>query len=191
VTAVVAALALGSALSIAAGTAAAASLVLADADKRQAISYGSKSVHQERFDAEWRVTNEAGDRVTVLTPFHRLAIAARHAAFKNQALRPNEPDRLLREQKDRLVFLAEIRGPRPDFTRGLVPELVVGDRTLKAAFVQNEHTPARQEDGRYLAQCVWAFPTKELAERARVTLRVRDGDGREAGRFTIDLGAMR
>lgn len=174
-----------------AGRAGAASLVLGDAEKRQALAYGARSVHHDRFDAEWRVTNAAGDAVTVLTPFHRLAIAARHAAFKQEPLRASEPDRLLREQKDRLVFVAELHGPREDFARIVTPELELGGRRIKPSFVQNERTPARQEDGRYLARCVWAFPVKEFPERSRGALIVRDADGRETGRFTIDLGAMR
>ena len=52
-------------------------------------------------------------------------------------------------------------------------------------------TPARADDGGYLARCVYAFPIKELTGTSRVALVVRDADGREARRFTIDLGAMR
>lgn len=189
--AVLVALVLTSAMPFAVRPGRAASLVLGDAEKRQALAYGARSVNHEQFDAEWRVTNAAGDSVTVLTPFHRLAIAARHAAFKQEPLRASEPDRLLREQKDRLVFVAELRGPREDFARFVAPELELGGRRVKPAFVQNERTPARQEDGRYLARCVWTFPVKEFPGRSRAALVVRDGDGRETGRFTIDLGAMR
>lgn len=188
---VLVALVLASAMSVAVRAASAAALVLGDTEKRQALAYGARSINHDQFDAEWRVTNAAGDTVTVLTPFHRLAIAARHAAFKQKALRASEPDRLLREQKDRLVFVAELRGPREDFARFVVPELELAGRRVKPAFVQNERTPARQEDGRYVARCVWTFPVKEFAERSRVALVVRDGDGRETGRFTVDLGAMR
>lgn len=180
-----------------AGASAAASLTLADADKREALAYGQRTASRDGFDAEWRVTNTAGEAAIVMTPFHRLVIAARHAAFREQPLKPNEPDRLLREQKDRLVFWVELRGQQEDFARQLVPELIVArgpagaDRVVKPAFVQNERTPARREDGGYLARCVYAFPVKDLAEASRVALVVRDRDGREARRFAIDLSAMR
>jgi hypothetical protein len=127
----------------------------------------------------------------VLTPFHRLVLAARHAAFRNEPLKPDEPDRLLSEQRDRLVFWASLHGPREDFARFYTPRLRVGDREIEPAFVQNERTAVREADGRYLARCVYAFPTRNLAETSRVTLVVRDVDGRDVGRFTLDLSTMR
>lgn len=169
----------------------AASLVLTDAEKRQALAYGHKSVHEDRFDAEWRVSNAAGDTASVLTPFHRLVIAARHAAFRGETLRPGEPDRLLRRQKDRIVFLVQLRGRHEDFARLMAAELIAGDRQLKPAFAQNDRTPARQEDGTYVARCTYTFPVKELMGRSRVSLVLRDADGREASRFAIDLAAMK
>lgn len=189
--ALVAAALVASALPGVGGEGVAASLVLGEAAKREALAYGRRAADRENFDAEWRVTNAAGDAVSVLTPFHRLAIAARHATFRDAPLRPNEPDRLLREQKDRLVFQVELRGRAEDFTRGLTPELLVRDRTLKAAFVQNDRTPLRLADGGYLARCVYAFPVKEVNETSRLALVVRDADAREVSRFTIDLAAMR
>lgn len=170
---------------------AAASLVLGDAEKRQALAYGRQTATSETFDAEWRVKNAAGDSVAVLTPFHRLVIASRHAAFRDEPLRPNEPDRLLREQKDRLVLSLSLRGRGEVFARFFVPELLVRDRKVKPSFAQNDRTPERLEDGVYLARCVYAFPVKELTGTSRVVLVVNDADGREATRFTIDLAAMR
>jgi hypothetical protein len=180
-----------------AGAAAAASFTLGDATKRAALAYGQRTADRESYDAEWRVGNADGEVVIVMTPFHRLAIAGRHAAFRNEPVKGPESDRLLREQKDRLVLRVELRGTREDFARRLVPQLVVprgdagSDRLVKAAFVQNERTPARGADGTYLARCVYAFPLKELADASRVALVVRDADGREARRFAIDLSRMR
>jgi hypothetical protein len=187
VRAVVAASLLASAVS----SASAATLVLTEALKRQAIDYGRQTATRENFDSEWRLQNAAGDTVIVLTPFHRLAIASRHATFRDEPLRANEPDRVLREQKDRLVLRLELRGSQESFSRFLVPELEVGDRKLKAAFVQNDRTPARLEEGVYLARCTYAFPLRDLTGTSRVSLIVRDADGRTANRFTIDLAQMR
>jgi hypothetical protein len=169
----------------------AASLVLDDAGKQAALTYGRASADRETFDAEWRVKNPAGDVVSVLTPFHRVAIAARHATFRNETLRPGEPDRLLRQQKDRLVLQAEVRGAGDDFARQLVPELILGERKLKPAFVQNDRAPLRLDDGGYLARCTYGFPLKELTGTSRPTLVLRDRNQREVSRFTIDLGKMR
>jgi hypothetical protein len=182
---------LGPALLSGIGAGAAASLVLGDGEKQRALAYGRQSAHREDFDAEWRVTNAAGDIVVVLTPFHRLAIAARHAAFRDEPLRANEPDRVLRQQKDRLVLAVQLRGRGSEFSRAFVPELHVRDRKVKAAFVQNDHAPQRLPDGSMLARCRYSFPLKELTGTARVVLVVSDPDGREASRFTIDLAAMR
>jgi hypothetical protein len=177
--------------SAAASGASAAALVLSEALKRQAIDYGRQTATRENFDAEWRLQNTAGDTVVVLTPFHRLAVASRHATFRDEPLRASEPDRILREQKDRLVLRLELRGPQESFSRFLVPELEVGDRKVKAAFVQNDRTPARLEEGVYLARCTYAFPLRDLTGTSRMSLIVRDGDGRPASRFTIDLAQMR
>ncbi|PYN39386.1 MAG: hypothetical protein DMD98_00800 [Candidatus Rokuibacteriota bacterium] len=169
----------------------AASFGLAPGERADALRVGRRSVTVETFDAEWRVANASGDSVTVLTPFHRLVLAARHAAFRNEALPPDEPDRLLREQQDRLVFWASLHGPREDFARFYTPRLRVGDREIEPAFVQNERTAVRQADGRYLARCVYSFPTRDLTGKSRVALVVWDVDGRDVSRFTLDLSTMR
>jgi hypothetical protein len=137
------------------------------------------------------VAGAAGETATVMTPFHRLAIAARHAAFNGKPLRPGETARILKENRDRLVFWISLRGPAEDFARHYVPRLLVGDREIKASFVQNERTAMRQHDGVYLARCVYGFPTKEVKGGERVALVIGNGDGREVSRFTIDLALMR
>ncbi|HKB25496.1 MAG TPA: hypothetical protein VKG64_10620 [Methylomirabilota bacterium] len=169
----------------------AASFALAPADQEAALRVGQRSVTNDAFDAEWRVANGAGDSVMVVTPFHRLVMAGRHAAFRNEKLPPDEPARLLREQQDRLIVRTQLRGPREDFARYLAPRLVVGEREIEPAFVQNERTAGRLESGAYLARCVYGFPTRDLTGRSRVLLIVRDPEGRDVSRFTIDLARMR
>ena len=173
------------------GAAQAASLTLTPAQTTEALRIGERSLTAESFDAEWRVAGHGEETVTVLTPFHRLVIAARHAAFRKEQLKPGEPARLLREHGPRLVFWASLRGAREDFARLYTSRLVVGDREIKPAFVQNERTAVRQEDGAFLARCVYGFPTKNLAGTARLALVVADGDGRDVSRFAVDLSAMR
>lgn len=173
------------------GPAAAASLTLSPTDRAEAVRVGQRSVTAEAFDAEWRVVNGSGESVTVLTPFHRVVLAARHAAFQNDPLPSREVDRLLREQRDRLVVWAHLHGRREDFARFYEPRLIVGDREIKAAFVQNERTARQDAGGGFLARCAYGFPTKELAGNARMALVVRNAEGRDVSRFTIDLGKMR
>jgi hypothetical protein len=106
-------------------------------------------------------------------------------------MKDSEPDKLLREQQDRLVIWANLRGPREDFARFYAPRILLGDREIEAAFVQNERTAVRTESGSYLARCVYGFPVKEIAPKSRLILVVRDPDGRDVSRFTIDLASMR
>ncbi len=169
----------------------AATLALTETQQQEAIQTGERSVTLEAFGAEWRVAGAAGETAMVMTPFHRLAIAARHAAFNKKPLKPGEPAKILKENRDRLVFWTELRGTSEDFARYYVPRLLVGDREIQASFVQNERTAARQHDGAYVARCVYGFPTKDVKGRERVALVIGDGDGRDVSRFTIDLASMR
>jgi hypothetical protein len=171
--------------------ASAASFTLGSEARSDAVRVGARSVTSESFDAEWRVVNPAGDSVSVITPFHRLVLAARHAAFKNERLKDEERDKLLRGEQDRLVIWAQLRGPRVDFARFYAPRLVQGDREIEPAFVQNERTAVRVDGGGYLARCFYRFPTKDLTASASLLLIIRDSDGRDVSRFTIDLASMR
>ena len=172
------------------GEALAASFTLGESEQQAAIRAGERSTTAEAFDREWRVSS-GGESVTVLTPFHRLVVAARHAAFKNETVKPAEVSRVLKQDAARLVVWVQVRGKREDFARHFAPRLVAGTREVKPVFVQNERTAMRQEDGVYVARCVYGFPLRDLTGRDRLTLRVADGDGRDVSRFTIDLSTMR
>jgi hypothetical protein len=169
----------------------AAALALDERQTQEAIRVGQRSITSEVFDSEWRVANTAGDSVLVYTPFHRIALAARHSAFKNQVLKPTEPERILKDQADRLLLWAYLKGTREDFARHYVPRLLLGEREIEAAFVQNERSAVRDDSGQYVARCVYGFPIKELTGTSRVVLAVRDAEGKDVSRFTIDLASMR
>ena len=178
-------------LALCPAAAAGATLTLEAQAQQEAIRAGERSVGDDAFDAEWRVRNASGETVTVLTPFHRLVVASRHATFNGKPLKPGESQRLLREGRERLVFMVQLRGGAEDFARRYVPKLVVGEREIKPAFVQNERTAARQDDGRYAARSVYGFPTRDLDARSVATLIVADVDGKEVSRFAVDLAKMR
>jgi hypothetical protein len=169
----------------------AAALTLNERLKQEAIRAGQQSVTVDAFDAEWKLSNGSGESVTVVTPFHRVALAARHAAYKNEPLKPTEPDRVLKEQADRLLLWAYLKGAREDFARYYVPRLLVGTHEIAASFVQNERTAVRDEAGHYVARCVYGFPTKELTGASKVVLAVRNPEGEDVSRFAIDLSTMR
>jgi hypothetical protein len=173
------------------GTGEAASFTLGEPQMQEAIEFGERSVTRDGLGEEWRVRNPAGDVVTVMTPFHRLALSARHAAFRKETLKPRDRNRLLKDQHERLVFWVELKGPHEEFARFYTPRLLVGPRRVEPSFTQNERTPARGDDGKFIARCVYAFPTKVLSETAKVVLVVRDGDGRDVSSFAIDLSSMR
>jgi hypothetical protein len=178
-------------VSAAGGDALAASFTLDDAARREAVRTGERSTLAEGFDREWQVTGEGGTSATVLTPFHRLVVAARHATFKNEPLKPTDIDRVLKQDAQRLVVWVLMRGPAEDFARHYVPRLIDGPREIKASFVQNERTATRQDDGTYLARCVYGFPVRDIDARGRLALVVADADGRDVRRFVLDLSTMR
>jgi hypothetical protein len=169
----------------------AASFTLTERQAQDAIEVGERSITQDTVGTEWRVRHGTGPVVTVMTPFHRLAVAARHAAFRKEPLTPRDQSRLLREQQDRLVLWVELRGPREDFARFFTPRLLVGARQLEPSFAQNERTASRAEDGAYVAHCVYGFPTRMLGDTGKVVLVVHDGDGRDVASIPIDLSTMR
>jgi hypothetical protein len=178
-------------LVVSVGPAAAASLALSDRDRTEALRLGQRSVTNETFGGEWRVVNGSGESVSVITPFHRLALAARHAAFKNEPLKPQDQQRMLDELKDRLIVEVSLLGPRTDFARYLTPRLVLGDVEIQPLLVQNERTAVRQQNGNFLARCRYSFPNKEIEPSSQLVLLVRDPDGELVARFPIDLARMR
>lgn len=174
-----------------AGTVEAASFALDERRTQEAVEYGERSVTQDAFGDEWRVRNPAGHVVNVMTPFHRVALAARQGAFRKEPLKPRDRERVLREQRERLVFWVQLKGAREDFARFYAPRLIAGARQIEPAFTQNERTPGRGDDGKFVAHCVYTFPTKNLSETAKVVLVVRDGDGQDVTSFPVDLSSMR
>lgn len=171
--------------------ASAALLALSERERADAIRVGQRSVIGDDFGAEWRLRDEAGQTLTVMTGYHRLALAARNAAFKKEPLRPRDIESALKEANGKLSFWATLRGGRSDFARFLAPVLLSGGAEIKASFTQNERTALREENGRFAARCLYVFPTEGLDPRGRVTLVVRDPDDKEMAKFTVDLSAMR
>jgi hypothetical protein len=171
--------------------AAAVMLQLSDGDRREAMHLGERSITNEAFDSEWRVVGGTGESLVVMSPFHRLVLASRNAAFKNEPLKPNDIERVVKQDANRLVVWANLRGGSEEFARYYVPRFMAGTREIKAVFVQNERTAVRQDDGRFLARCIYGFPIQNLTGRDRLALVVADADGRDVTRFTIDLSGMR
>ena len=172
--------------------AAAASLTLSEPQQAEALRVGQRSVTTESpFDTEWRLENASGERVTVITPFYRLAMASRNAAFKNDPLKPQDKDKVLQEVRERLIVWVELHGPREDFARYYVPRLLAADREIEPSFVQNERTGLRRTDGSFLARSVYAFPNREITGDAKLVLVIKNSEGQLISRFAIDLAKMR
>jgi len=156
----------------------------------KALELGRTSVTEERFGEEWQITLK-GETVTVTTLFSRLAFAARNAAFKRESLPASEIQKLLNRGKGRIQFLAALRGRPAEFARFYEPVLLAKGKEVKPLFVQNERTSAPQEDGAFLARCLYVFPTDGLDPRGKVILVIRQSKGPEVFRSTIDLESMR
>ena len=180
------------ALCVLTASAEAALLTLSDGEREAALRVGQRSVTKETgFDVEWRVDNAAGESLTVITPFYRLALAARNAAFKNEVVKPQDGDKMLRGLRDRLMFWVHLQGTREDFARYYMPRLLVGDLEIEPVFVQNERTGLRQTNGSFLARSTYAFPTKDVTGKSKVVLVIRDPEGQLVSRFAVDLAKMR
>jgi hypothetical protein len=166
-------------------------LTLSPQDRDEAVLVGRRSVIDDSWGSEWRIDASAGERVTVMSPFHQLALAARNSAFQERELKPKDVESLLKNQEGKLVFWATLRGGRADFARFYGAVLIAGKQEIKASFFQNERTALRGDDGRYTARCVYVFPGEGVDPRGTVRLLVRDGEDRMVAKFTVDLSTMR
>lgn len=174
------------------GTVDAVFLTLTPKERDAAIEMGRQSIISDRFGGEWNVKGEgAGEALVVMTPFHRLALAARNSAFKSEELKAKDVDSLMREQDGKLTLWATLRGGKTDFARFYTPLLVNGPRQIKATFTQNERTARREDDGGYTARCLYVFPTEGLKPGEPLTLIVKDPNDTQVAKFTLDLSAMR
>ena len=170
----------------------AASLALTPGERDEAIQTGRRSIAGADFGGQWRVTGEGpGQALVVMTPFHRLALAARNSAFKDQELKPKDVDSLLKDQEGKLVLWATLRGSKADFARFYAATLLRGQQVIKPSFTQNERTALREEDGTFTARCMYVFPTDGVDGKGQVTLVVKDLDSKPVARFTVDLASMR
>jgi hypothetical protein len=170
----------------------AASFTLTPQEREEAIQLGKRSVVNEEFGSEWTVGgDEPGQAVTVMTPFYRLALAARHSAFKNQELKQKDIETLLRNQEGTLTLWTTLTGGKTDFARFYAPVLVNGQRQIKASFSQNERTARREEDGSYTARCLYVFGAESLKPNDKLVLIVKDSGDKQVAKFTLDLSVMR
>ena len=190
------ALALALATALGCGLPGSAAALVGDLDEggiREAIEAGIASITQDDFADEWQLRLPGGEEVVVATPFSRLALAARHATMKGEALTEKQQKEQIDRSKGRIQLLVTMRGGPPrNFARFYQPVLVVDGREVKASFVQNERTPLTQEDGRLAARNVYVFPLEGLPNGA-VTLVVRGAppEQKEVLRAKIDLGKFR
>jgi hypothetical protein len=191
------ALALALATVLGCGLPGSAAALVGDLDEggiRGAIEAGIASITQDDFADEWQLRLPGGEEVVVATPFSRLALAARHATMKGEALTEKQQKEQIDRGKGRIQLLVTMRGgPSRSFARFYQPMLMVGDREVKASFVQNERTPLVQDDGRLAARNVYVFPLEGLPVNGAVTLVVRGAppEQKEVLRAKIDLGKFR
>ena len=175
-----------------AGRLEAASFTLTPQQRDLAMEMGRQSVISDRFGSEWKVGGDGtAEGVVVMTPFHRLALAARNATFKSEELKPKDVEALLKEQEGKLTVWATLRGPKADFARFYMPVLMSGQQQIKPTFTQNERTARREDDGAYTARCLYVFPADALKPNEPVTLIVKNPEGKDVAKFTVNLSAMR
>lgn len=164
------------------------------AEIQEALDLGTQSMTQEEFGDEWSLhPNTGGDEeIVVTTPFSRLAMAARQAAFKGEPLTDKQRQDQIDRGKGRIQFLVTMYGRAADFARWYQAVLRVGDKEIKATFNQNERTPLKLDDGRFAARNIYVFPLEGVPPRGTVTLVVRQApEMKEVFRAPVDLSRMR
>jgi hypothetical protein len=165
---------------------------LGPTEVQEAIELGRQSIVQEDFGDEWRLALSDGAEIVVTTPFSRLTLAARQAAFKSEPLSDKARQEAIDRSKGKLQLVVAMVGPAVDFARWFQPVLMVGSKEVKPAFAQNERTALKREDGRFVARNVYVFPLEGLPPRGSVTLVVRHAvDGKEVLKTSLDLSAFR
>lgn len=165
---------------------------LSPAQIQEALDVGAKAVVQEDFGEEWRLRLPGGEEIAVSTPFSRLALAARRAAFRGEPLGDKQRQEQIDRGKGKLQLLVTMYGRQVDLARWYQAVLRVGDREVKATFTQNERTALRLEDGRFAARNIYVFPLEGLPARGVVTLVVRHSiDQKDVLRAPLDLSKMR
>ena len=170
----------------------AASFTLTPQQRDAAMEMGRQSVTSDRFGTEWKVGGDGtAEGLVVMTPFYRLALAARNATFKSEELKPKDVDALLKEQEGKLTVWATLKGPKADFARFYIPVLMSGPQQIKPTFTQNERTARREDDGAYTARCLYVFPAEALKSNEPVTLIVKNPEGKDIAKFSVNLSAMR
>jgi hypothetical protein len=165
---------------------------LAPAQVEEALQAGTAGLTRDDFAEEWVVRQPGGEEIVVSTPFSRLALAARQAAYKGEALTEKQRQEQLDRGRGRIQLLVTTFGRQVDFARWYQAVLRAGTQEVKATFTQNERTARRLEDGRWAARNVYVFPLEGLPLRGTVTLVVRTTpDQKEVLRVPLDLSAMR
>ena len=147
----------------------AASFSLTPTEREEAVRVGRRSTVAADFGTEWRVAGEApGQSLVVMTPFHRLALAARNSAFKSEELRPRDVESLAKDQEGRLVLWATVRGAKPDFARFYVP-LLLPRRARDQAELRPERAHGAPGGGRHATRrgACTCFPPRSLDGKGR------------------------
>ncbi len=161
---------------------------------KEAVDAGIAAITQEDFAEEWQLRLPGGEDIVISTPFSRLALASRQTAMKSESMTEKQRKDQIDRGKGRIQLLVTMRGgPSRSFARFYQPVLLVNGNEIKAAFVQNERTPIREEDGRLAARNVYVFPLEGLPATGVVTLVVRDAppEQKEVLRAKLDFGKFR
>ena len=166
--------------------------VLSPAEIQEALDLGAQSMTQEDFGEEWQVRLPGDEEMVVTTPFSRLAMAARQAAFKGEPLTDKQRQDQIDRGKGKLQLMVTMYGRAADFAHWYQAILRVGDKDIKATFNQNERTPLKLEDGRFAARNVYVFPLEGIPPQGTVVLVVRQApELKEVFRASVDLAKMR
>ncbi|MEE9200961.1 MAG: hypothetical protein V3V45_05910 [Candidatus Brocadiales bacterium] len=172
-------------------------LELDEQDVKEALEYGRdrRDLPHPEVLKKWRVDLGYGvGSASVVTPFGRLAILSKEMAGRFREPTEGEIKEALGELKGRLVFGCSLYGDDLSFADEYDVTLLYKDKKLKPSEKETpgsaKFTRSYPESPRYWALCFFKFDMPDLDPNAKVTLILKNGDGKEL-LFPFDLSKLR
>ncbi|MCB7128725.1 MAG: hypothetical protein NOU37_01545 [Candidatus Brocadiales bacterium] len=172
-------------------------LELSEKDIKDALEYGNSRrelSHPEVLEV-WRVNLGYGvGSATVITPFGNLAILSKEMSRRSREPSEGEIKKTLSENRGKLVFGCSIYGDDAEFADEYKAVLMYKDKKLepseKEVPASAEYTRSFPDSPRYWALCFYKFDIPDLDPKAKVTLILKNGDGKKLS-FPFNLAKLR
>ncbi|MFQ5956418.1 MAG: hypothetical protein ACE5KK_01440 [Candidatus Brocadiales bacterium] len=172
-------------------------LYLSEKDIGDAVEYGTSRrdlTHPELLK-DWRVDLGYGvGSATIITPFGSIAVLAKEMARRFREPTDREIREALDKEKGELRFGCSLYGDNAWFADDYKATLMYKDKKLEPSETEipssAKYTRSYPDSPRYWALCFFDFEIINIDPNARVTLILKDGEGKEL-KFPFDLSRLR